>query len=62
MKRNKILEIIRELAKSQGFYGRLLYSIESAESYNPEAYEAFMTELESQNFNEPLDLILYLES
>lgn len=62
MKRDKILEIIRELAKSQGFYGRLLRDIEYAENTNPTVYEAFMTGLESKNFKEPLDLILYLES
>lgn len=62
MTRNEILNTIKDLAKSQGFYGRLLYNLESAESYNPEYYEAFMTELESQNFSDAVDLIIYLES
>lgn len=62
MKRNEILNIIKDLVKSQSFYGRLLYNLKSAESYDPEAYEAFMTELESKNFSDAVDLVIYLES
>jgi len=53
MDKNRILEIIKGLAKSQGFYGRLLKYIEE----NPK----YLDHLEQQNFKEPLDLILYLE-
>ena len=62
MKRAQILETIKQLAKSQGFYGRLLYNLESAESYNPESYEEFMTELENKNFSDAVDLVIYLET
>lgn len=53
MDKTKILELIKGLAKSQGFYGRLLESINE----NPE----ILDHLEQQNFQEDLDLILYLE-
>lgn len=53
MDRTKILELIKGLAKSQGFYGRLLESINE----NPKISD----HLEQQNFKEELDLILYLE-
>lgn len=53
MDRTKILELIKGLAKSQGFYGRLLESINE----NPK----ILDHLEQQNFKEELDLILYLE-
>lgn len=53
MDRTKILGLIKSLAKSQGFYGRLLESINE----NPE----ILDHLEQQNFKEELDLILYLE-
>ena len=54
MDRTRILELIKSLAKSQGFYGRLLRDIQE----NPE----ILDHLEQQTFNDDLDLILYLES
>ena len=61
MDRNDILNVIAELAYSQGFYGRLLRSIRELEDSDPEAYEEAMCELEAQNFSEPLDVVLYFE-
>ena len=54
MDRIQILELIKSLAQSQGFYGRLLRDMEE----NPE----ILIHLEKQNFEKDLDLILYLES
>jgi len=48
-----ILNTIKSLSRSQGFYGRLLNDINE----NPFILE----ELENKNFNTPLDLVLYLE-
>ena len=53
MDRTRILELIKGLAKSQGFYGRLLKNIQE----NPEILDY----LEQQKFKDDLDLILYLE-
>lgn len=61
MNREEILEAIRQLAQSQGFYGRLLRQLEETREEDPEEYEHIMTELEAQGFNETLDLVLYLE-
>lgn len=59
MDRNAILDSIKTLAKSNGFYGRLLRSIEEADE---EDRDEFLSELESKNFTDTIDLILYLEA
>ena len=56
MKANEILEAIKMLAQSQGFYGRLLHSIETSEER-----ENILAELESLNFKDSLDLVMYFE-
>ena len=57
MNKKEILENIRILAVSQGFYGRLYQSImESNEKEN------ILQHLENQNFTDAIDLILFLES
>jgi len=61
MKMQEILNTIKELARSQGFYGRLLESILELRRYDPEGYEDLVEELEKQNFQDKLDLILFLE-
>ena len=54
MDRDKILEIIKGLSKSQGFYGRLLRQIQEE--------PGILDYLAKQNFKTELDLILFLES
>lgn len=54
MTREEILENIKMLAKSQGFYGRVLRAIEEDDS--------ILDTLEEQNFNDVVDMVLYLES
>lgn len=54
MDRGEILENIRMLAKSQGFYGGILRAIEEDDS--------ILDTLEEQNFKDVIDLVLYLES
>lgn len=53
MTKEQILNEIKTLSRSQGFYGRLLRDIND----NPE----ILDHLEEQNFQEPLDLIFFLE-
>lgn len=62
MKREQILNTIKSLAQSQGFYGRLYMDLMYAQKNHPDEYEEAMSELESKNFHDPVDLILYLES
>ena len=58
MNREQIMQTIRMLARSQGFYGRLYRNLQELE---PEDFSAAMEELEAQNFNDTLDLVLYFE-
>lgn len=53
MTKGEIYNAIRSLASSQGFYGRLLQQIED----RPEILDI----LEEQNFNDVIDLIMYIE-
>lgn len=55
----KVIEVIKDLAKSQGFYCRLL---EAIENFNEDEMEMFKTDVESQRFSDPLDVVLYFES
>lgn len=61
MKMKEIKETIKSLASSQGFYGRLLASIETMEEMFPQNYKKLAEELESQNFQNAVDLIMYIE-
>jgi len=58
MNRNKILDTIKNLAGSQGFYTRLYEAI----SDGSEEAEEYLQYLEDKNFKDPVDLILYFES
>lgn len=59
MKRDQILAVLRSLAMSQGFYGRLLNAINQA---SEEEQDEFFTNLEAQDFQSSVDLVIYLES
>ena len=61
MKMEDLLNIIRELSISQGFYGRLLYELEELKSTNPRAYKDVVKDWESKNFTDSLDFIIWLE-
>ena len=61
MKMKEIKETIKSLASSQGSYGRLLASIETMEEMFPQDYAELVEELESQNFQNAVDLIMYIE-
>lgn len=57
MNRQQILEAIKSLAASQGFYGRLYNALTNG---TEEADEALET-LERQNFADVVDMVLWLE-
>ena len=61
MKMKEIKETIKLLASSQGFYGRLWGSKETMEKMFPQDYEKLAEELESQNFENVVDLVMYIE-
>ena len=54
MNKEQILDVIKSLAKSQGFYGRLLEHINEEPTY--------LDFLEKQNFKDAIDFVLYMES
>ena len=58
MKKDVIIEWLKKLAASQGYYGRLLHAINSMDNNDR---EALFAHLEAQNFAGPVDLIMYIE-
>lgn len=61
MKMEKIMESIKQLSASQGFYGRLYNTIITAQKNDIETYNNIKNELEKQQFKDTLDLIFYFE-
>ena len=61
MKREEILRLFKSLSKSNGYYGRLLADLNELSQINPESYESIMLDLENQNFQTPLDVVLFVE-
>lgn len=59
MKREEIMETIKTLASSQGLYSRLYRVLMELDE---EKYNEVMTELESQNFKDGIDLVMFIES
>lgn len=58
MNRFQIENVMQTLAMSQGMYGRILDQIYSAPE---DEQERFWENMESQNFSDALDVILFLE-
>ena len=56
-----VINIIDTLSHSQGFYGRLLKDIYELRRYEPEMFAMFVDEIESQNFTNVLDIVMYFE-
>ena len=61
MDREQLMQVIRSLAKSQGFYGRLLHGIQELQKSDPEGADRLLSVLEAQKFKDALDVILYFE-
>ena len=59
MKFNECLDLIIELSRSQGFYGRLLRALNDLDD---KALGEVANDWESKKFTNKLDFILYLES
>ena len=56
-----VIDIIDTLSHSQGFYGKLLRDIYELKRYEPEMFMMFVDEIESQNFTNVLDIVMYFE-
>lgn len=57
----QVVEVIEMLADSQGFYGRLLEEILYIEENEPNKYEVFKAIIESQEFENPVDVVMFFE-
>lgn len=55
---NEVIELVRNLAESQGSYGRLLESLENA---NDMQIAAFNKALVEQKINDPVSFIMWWE-
>ena len=53
MDKNEIMEAIKSLAHSQGYYGRLYETLKA----NPKALDF----LAKQNFNDVVEMVMFLE-
>ena len=62
MNREQIMEAIRQLAHSQGSYGRFYRDLCEMREEDPDRFEEAMTMLEDENFKDAVDLVMYLES
>ena len=58
MNKEQILDAIRSLAASQGFYGRLYDTLTDGSEQSDE----FLAIMEEQNFNDVADMVMWLES
>ena len=58
MEREEIMEKIKSLASSQGLYGRLYRDLMELDE---DEYEQVMLELESQNFKDEVDLVMFIK-
>lgn len=57
----QVVDVIEMLSYSQGFYGRLLDEIMYMEENDPVKYEVFKTVIEKQEFENPVDVVLFFE-
>ena len=58
MNKEQILDAIRSLAASQGFYGRLYDTLTDGREQSDE----FLATMEKQNFGGMFDMVMWLES
>ena len=58
----QVIEVIQQLAHSQGFYQRMYERIMYLQASEPESFETFKKEVEAQNFKDPVDVVMYFES
>jgi len=58
MNKEQILDAIRSLAASQGFYGRLYNALTDGS----EQADEFLATMVEQNFGDVVDMVIWLES
>lgn len=58
----QVIDVIRNLSHSQGFYSRLYNNIMEMKKNDPKEFEHFKELMEEQQFKEDLDVILFFET
>ena len=61
MKREAIMEAFKSLGASQGSYGRIYSNLLLLQEQEPEEYNDIMEELEAKQFNDTVDLVMFME-
>ena len=61
MKMDEIIGVIASLASSQGFYGRLYNNILDLKKNDKKGYNKLKRTMESQNFRDPVDVVMWIE-
>ena len=61
MDMDRILDVIRSLARSQGFYRRLYRDLMEIQDQDPDRYDEITAALENEKFRSPLGVVLYFE-
>lgn len=59
MTSKQIIQLFKDLARSQGFYGRLLVQLQDIRSNDPEKFEEIMQAF--SKYDNPVDLIMAIE-
>lgn len=57
----QILEEIKQLSYSQGYWGRLYEHLTAIQKYEPERWNLMVRKLEAEKFDTTLDMVLYFE-
>ena len=58
---NDVINVLIELSHSQGFYGRLLRDLSEIKEYETERFDLIVMEIESQEFTNALNVVMYFE-
>lgn len=61
MNRDEIMDAIKMLASSQGFYSRMYSSLCEMRDNDPDEFDRNMTILEEQNFGDAVDMVMFFE-
>ena len=61
MTRRQILDTIKDLGRTKGFYSKLYSRLISLRITDHEYFNQFMNHLVNQQFADPVDVVLYFE-
>jgi hypothetical protein len=59
---SQCIDMIRQLAGSQGYYSRMYADLKQMEQDDPDQYQDVLRSFEAQGFSDPVDMVLHLES